>query len=171
MEWVNDVGYTWALQEIKTSFQPPRIPKIIIKDSEPAMKLAIELVFPSSMHNYFTWHIRKTLIPNCHKCFQEDDWRYYQLSWSLLVSSKSTDEYDKNLEKIKVKSNDYLVHGHISQTTYSYSRKYFSLLGKARILTLEFKAALVLNLHTPTPGRILCQSSAIDFTSRKHQAG
>ncbi|MBW0520815.1 hypothetical protein O181_060530 [Austropuccinia psidii MF-1] len=88
-------------------FQPPRIPKVIIMDHEPALKMAIELVFPSSIHNYCTWHISKNLIQNCRKYLQEDDWRDDQTSWNLLVSSKSTEEYEKNLEKIKEKSKDY----------------------------------------------------------------
>ncbi|MBW0494958.1 hypothetical protein O181_034673 [Austropuccinia psidii MF-1] len=47
MEWENDNVYIWALQELKMLFQPPRIPKVIITDREPALKMAIELVFPS----------------------------------------------------------------------------------------------------------------------------
>ncbi|MBW0480506.1 hypothetical protein O181_020221 [Austropuccinia psidii MF-1] len=97
MEQENDDGYIWSLPELKTLFQPPRIPKVIITDCDPALKLAIKLVFPSSIHNYLTWHISKILIQSCHKYFQEDEWKDYQTSWSLLVSSKSTEEYDKNL--------------------------------------------------------------------------
>ncbi|MBW0512031.1 hypothetical protein O181_051746 [Austropuccinia psidii MF-1] len=107
MEQENDNGYIWALQELKMSFQPSIIPKVIISDHEPALKMAIELVFPSSIHNYCTWHISKNLIQNCRKYFQEDDWKDYQTSWNLLVSSKSTEEYENNLEKIKEKSKDY----------------------------------------------------------------
>ncbi|MBW0513208.1 hypothetical protein O181_052923 [Austropuccinia psidii MF-1] len=107
MERENDDGYIWALQELKILFQPPRIPKVIIMDCEPALKMAIELVFPSSIHNYCTWHISKNLIQNCRKYFQEDDLRDYQTSWNLLVSSKSTEEYKKNLEKFTEKSKDY----------------------------------------------------------------
>ncbi|MBW0478250.1 hypothetical protein O181_017965 [Austropuccinia psidii MF-1] len=101
MEQENDDGYIWALQELKIIFEPPIITKVIFTDSEPALKLAIELVFPSSIHNYFTWHISKSLIQNCCKYFQEDDWKDYQTSWNLLVSSKSAEEYYNNLEKIK----------------------------------------------------------------------
>ncbi|MBW0578936.1 hypothetical protein O181_118651 [Austropuccinia psidii MF-1] len=97
MERENDDGYIWALQELKMLFQPPRIPKVIITDREPALKMAIELVFPSSIHNYCTWHISKNLIQNCHKYFQEDYWKDYQTSWNLLVSSKSTEEYKNNI--------------------------------------------------------------------------
>ncbi|MBW0470899.1 hypothetical protein O181_010614 [Austropuccinia psidii MF-1] len=106
MEQENDDGYIWALQELRMLFQPPRIPKVIIKDCDPALNLAIELVFPSSIHKYCTWHISKNHIQNCRKYFQEDDWKDYQTSWNLLVSSKSTEEYDNNLEKIKEKSKD-----------------------------------------------------------------
>ncbi|MBW0520258.1 hypothetical protein O181_059973 [Austropuccinia psidii MF-1] len=107
MEWENDNGYIWALQELKILFQPPRISKFIIMDHEPALNMAIELVFPSSIHSYCTWHISKNLIRNFCKYFQEDDWKDYQTSWNLLVSSKSTEEYENNLEKIKEKSKDY----------------------------------------------------------------
>ncbi|MBW0493431.1 hypothetical protein O181_033146 [Austropuccinia psidii MF-1] len=107
MEWENDNGYIWALQELKMLSQPPRIPKVTIMDCETALKLAMELVFPSSIHNYCTWHIRKNLIQNCCKYFQEDDWKDYQTSWNLLVSSNSTEEYENNFEKIKEKSKDY----------------------------------------------------------------
>ncbi|MBW0589089.1 hypothetical protein O181_128804 [Austropuccinia psidii MF-1] len=107
MERENDNGYIWALQELKMLFQPPRIPKVTITDFEPALKLAIELVFTSSIHNYCTWHISKNLIQNCCKNLQEDDWKDYETSWNLLVISKSTEEYKKNLEKIKQKSKDY----------------------------------------------------------------
>ncbi|MBW0540899.1 hypothetical protein O181_080614 [Austropuccinia psidii MF-1] len=103
MERENDDGYIWALQELKMLFQTPRIPKVIIMDRETALKMAIELVFPSSIHNYCTWHISKTHIQNCRKYFEEDVWKDYQTSWNLLVSSKSTKEYDNNLEKIKEK--------------------------------------------------------------------
>ncbi|MBW0553438.1 hypothetical protein O181_093153 [Austropuccinia psidii MF-1] len=99
MEQENDDGYIWALQELKMLFKPPRIPNFIIMDCEPALKMAIELVFPSSIHNYCTWHISKNLIQNCRKYFQEDDWKDYQTSWNLLVSSKSTEEYENNLQK------------------------------------------------------------------------
>ncbi|MBW0510363.1 hypothetical protein O181_050078 [Austropuccinia psidii MF-1] len=107
MEQENYDGDIWALQELKTLFWPPRIPKVIITDLEPALKLAIELVFPISIHNYCTWHISKNLIKHFHKYFQEDGWKDYWTSWNLLVSSKSTEEYDNNLGKIKEKSNDY----------------------------------------------------------------
>ncbi|MBW0520155.1 hypothetical protein O181_059870 [Austropuccinia psidii MF-1] len=107
MERENDDGYIWALQELKMLFQTPRIPKVIITDCEPALNRAIELVFPSSIHNYCTWNISKNLIQNCPKYFQEDDWMDYQTSWSLLVSSNSTEDYNNNLEKIKEKSKDY----------------------------------------------------------------
>ncbi|MBW0490054.1 hypothetical protein O181_029769 [Austropuccinia psidii MF-1] len=70
MEWENDNGYIWALQELKMLFQTPKIPKVIITDREPALNLAIELVFPSSIHNYCTWHISKNLIQNCPKYFK-----------------------------------------------------------------------------------------------------
>ncbi|MBW0587492.1 hypothetical protein O181_127207 [Austropuccinia psidii MF-1] len=99
MKQENDDGYIWALQELKVLFQPPRIPKFIIMDCELALKMAIELVFPSSIHSYCTWHISKNLIQNCLKYCQEDDWKDYQTSWSLLVSSKSTEEYENNLQK------------------------------------------------------------------------
>ncbi|MBW0470165.1 hypothetical protein O181_009880 [Austropuccinia psidii MF-1] len=92
MERKNDDGYIWALEELKMLFQPPRIPKVIITDFEPALKLAIELVFPSSIHNYFTCHISKNLIKDFHRYFQEDDWKDYWTSWNLLVNSKSTEE-------------------------------------------------------------------------------
>ncbi|MBW0462814.1 hypothetical protein O181_002529 [Austropuccinia psidii MF-1] len=80
IEQENDDGYIWALQELKMLFQPPRTPKVIITDCEPALKLAIEFVFPSSINNYCTWHISKNLIQNCCKYFQEDDWKDYQTS-------------------------------------------------------------------------------------------
>ncbi|MBW0525577.1 hypothetical protein O181_065292 [Austropuccinia psidii MF-1] len=80
MEQENDDGCIWALQELKMLFQPFRFPKVIITDYEPALKLAIELVFPSSIHNYCTWHIRKTIIQNFRKYFQEDDGKDYQTS-------------------------------------------------------------------------------------------
>ncbi|MBW0575433.1 hypothetical protein O181_115148 [Austropuccinia psidii MF-1] len=84
MERENDNGYIWALQELKILFQPPRMPKVIITDCDPALKMSIELVFPSSIHNYCTWHISKNLIQNCCNNFQEDDWKDYQTSWNLL---------------------------------------------------------------------------------------
>ncbi|MBW0470483.1 hypothetical protein O181_010198 [Austropuccinia psidii MF-1] len=108
MEQENDDGYIWALQELKMLFQPPRIPKVIIRDCEPALKLAIKLVYPSSIQNYCTWHISKSLMKNGCKDFPEDDWKDYKTSGNLLVSSKSTEEYDKKLEIIKEKSNYYL---------------------------------------------------------------
>ncbi|MBW0489382.1 hypothetical protein O181_029097 [Austropuccinia psidii MF-1] len=108
MEQEDDDGYIWALQELQILFQPPRIPKVIITDCEPALNLAIELVFPSSIHNYFIWRISKNLIQNCCKYSQADDWKHYQTSLSPLVSLKSTEEYHNNLENIKEKSNDYL---------------------------------------------------------------
>ncbi|MBW0467864.1 hypothetical protein O181_007579 [Austropuccinia psidii MF-1] len=107
MEQENDDGYIWALQELKTLFQPPRTPKVIITDWELALMLAIELVFPISIHNNCAWHISKKRIQNCCKYIQEDDWKDYQTSWNLLFSSKSTEEYNKNIEKIKEKSKDY----------------------------------------------------------------
>ncbi|MBW0534740.1 hypothetical protein O181_074455 [Austropuccinia psidii MF-1] len=97
MEWENYNGYIWSLQELKMLFWPPRIPNVIITDCDPALKTAIELVFPSSIHNYCTWHISKNLVQNFCKYFQEDDWKDYQKFWNLLVSSKSTEEYNNNL--------------------------------------------------------------------------
>ncbi|MBW0567121.1 hypothetical protein O181_106836 [Austropuccinia psidii MF-1] len=135
MKRENDDKYIWALQELKMLFQPPRIPKVILTYREQALKMAIELVFPSSIHNYCTWHISKNLIQNCRKYFQEDYWKDYQTSWSLLVSSKSTDEYEKNLEKIKEKSKDYSgAWAYISNNLLPF-KKSLSLLGKASILT------------------------------------
>ncbi|MBW0525719.1 hypothetical protein O181_065434 [Austropuccinia psidii MF-1] len=107
MEWENDNAYIWALQELKLLFQPPRIPKVIITDFEPALKTAIELFFTSSIQNHCTLHISKSLIQNGCKYFQEDDWKDYQTSWNLLVSYKSAKEYKNNLEKIKENSKYY----------------------------------------------------------------
>ncbi|MBW0539445.1 hypothetical protein O181_079160 [Austropuccinia psidii MF-1] len=103
----NDDGYIWVLPELKMFHQPPRTPKDIIKDCDPALKMAIELVFCSSIHNYFTLHISKIIIQNCCKYLQDDYWKAYQTSLNLLVSSQSTEEYFKNLKKSE-KSNDYL---------------------------------------------------------------
>ncbi|MBW0473517.1 hypothetical protein O181_013232 [Austropuccinia psidii MF-1] len=134
MEQEKNDGYIWALQELKMLFQTPKIPKVIITDCDPDPKLAIELVFRSSIHNCCTWDNRKSLIQNCCKYFQEHDWKDYQTSWSPLVISKSTEEYDKNLEKIKEKSKDYLGSwAYISNNLLPF-KKNLSLIGQARIL-------------------------------------
>ncbi|MBW0501108.1 hypothetical protein O181_040823 [Austropuccinia psidii MF-1] len=131
MQRENDYRYIWAFQELEMLFQQPRIPKVIITDNEPALKLSIELVFPSSIYNYFTWNISKTLIKNCCKWFQEDDWEDYKKSWSLLVSSKSAEEYDNNLEKIIDKSKDYLGScAYISKSLLPFKKFFFTFWGR-----------------------------------------
>ncbi|MBW0525984.1 hypothetical protein O181_065699, partial [Austropuccinia psidii MF-1] len=122
MKWENDYGYIWALQEHKMLFQPPRIPKVIIMDCEPALKMAIELVFPSLIHNYCKWQISKKRIQNCRKYFQEDDWKDFHPGtyWSVpsqLRNMRTILKKSKRSQKITQE------HGHISQTTYSHSRK------------------------------------------------
>ncbi|MBW0552747.1 hypothetical protein O181_092462 [Austropuccinia psidii MF-1] len=131
MEQENDNGYIWSLQELKILFQPPIIPKVITTDCEPALKMAIELVFPSSIHNYCTWNIIKALSKIVANIFKRMIGRiigHPGTYWSVPSQLRNIITILKKSNRSQNITQD---HGHISQTAYSHSRKHLSLLGKA----------------------------------------
>ena len=51
--------YTWLLKRFKKNFG--HVPKVVVTDKDPAMKIAIEKIFPESRHRLCMWHIMQKL--------------------------------------------------------------------------------------------------------------
>ena len=51
--------YTWLLKRFKKIFG--HAPKVVVTDQDPAMKIAIEKIFPDSRHRLCMWHIMQKL--------------------------------------------------------------------------------------------------------------
>ena len=51
--------YTWLLKRFKKIFGSA--PKVVVTDQDPAMKIAIEEIFPDSRHRLCMWHIMQKL--------------------------------------------------------------------------------------------------------------
>ena len=51
--------YTWLLKRFKKIFGTA--PKVVVTDQDPAMKIAIENIFPDSRHRLCMWHIMQKL--------------------------------------------------------------------------------------------------------------
>ena len=51
--------YTWLLKRFKKIFG--NAPKVVVTDQDPAMKIAIEKIFPDSRHRLCMWHIMQKL--------------------------------------------------------------------------------------------------------------
>ena len=51
--------YTWLLKRFKKIFV--KVPKVIVTDQDPAMKIAIEKILPDSRHRLCMWHIMSKL--------------------------------------------------------------------------------------------------------------
>ncbi|GKB63307.1 FAR1-related sequence 5-like protein, partial [Tanacetum coccineum] len=51
--------YRWLLKRFKKIFR--KAPKVVVTDQDPAMKVAIEEIFPESRHRLCMWHTMKKL--------------------------------------------------------------------------------------------------------------
>ena len=51
--------YTWLLKRFKKVFK--KVPKVVVTDQDPAMKIAIEKIFPDTRHRLCMWHIMQKL--------------------------------------------------------------------------------------------------------------
>lgn len=60
-------SYKWLLQKFKEAFVQD--PKVFVTDQDPAMKQAIEMVFPASRHRLCMWHIMQKLTSKVLICY------------------------------------------------------------------------------------------------------
>ena len=51
--------YTWLLKRFKKIFVT--VPKVVVTDQDPAMKIAIEKILPDVRHRLCMWHIMSKL--------------------------------------------------------------------------------------------------------------
>ena len=70
-------------------------PAVIFTDSDPAIKAAIDVVFPDSQHFLCIYHLSKNLVTNVRPACGEDDvlWQRVQSAWWAVV--KQTDAASK----------------------------------------------------------------------------
>ncbi|GJU49025.1 FAR1-related sequence 5-like protein [Tanacetum coccineum] len=51
--------YRWVLKRFKKVFV--KVPKVVVTDQDPAMKIAIEEILPDTRHRFSMWHIMQML--------------------------------------------------------------------------------------------------------------
>ena len=78
-------------------------PKTMITDRELALITEIDLAFPETDHLLCRWHVNMNVVKNYKKHFwTKEEWdRFYATQHSLL-NSRTEDEYDENLEKLRI---------------------------------------------------------------------
>lgn len=76
---------------------------MIVSDREIALMNSLNIVFPSSTHVLCIWHINKNILAKCKKYFStEEDWEQFTIGWSVVVFSKSENDFIVNWEKFKL---------------------------------------------------------------------
>lgn len=65
----NIESYKWLLIRFKRAFG--RDPKVFVTDQDPAMKQAVEFVYPGSRHRLCMWHIMQKFTAKVFLCFFE----------------------------------------------------------------------------------------------------
>ncbi|KAK9676212.1 hypothetical protein RND81_11G061800 [Saponaria officinalis] len=91
-----DEDYVWALEMFKEMIGPTFQPLVIVSDRDMALKKAILVVFPQSIHLLCIWHIQKNIVAKCKSHFiRDEDWEMFLSTWSAVmyaVSEKSFGE-------------------------------------------------------------------------------
>ncbi|XP_074265811.1 protein FAR1-RELATED SEQUENCE 5-like [Silene latifolia] len=91
-----DEDYVWALEMFKEMIGPTFQPLVIVSDRDMALKKAILVVFPQSIHLLCIWHIQKNIVAKCKSHFiKDEDWEMFLSTWSAVmyaVSEKSFGE-------------------------------------------------------------------------------
>jgi hypothetical protein len=83
-------SFQFTCECFKDCFRVP--PAVIFTDSDPAIKAAIDVVFPDAQHLLCIFHLAKNLISNVRPACGENDelWRRIQSAWWVMV--KQSDE-------------------------------------------------------------------------------
>ena len=95
-------SFVWLLNTFLETMPGGSPPKMIITDQDPAMKIAIAEVLPSTFHRFCSWHILNKFSDKIGavKCNEHyDDFR------SCVWNSEGTEEFDKKWKEIVERSN------------------------------------------------------------------
>lgn len=95
------VTYKWVLECLRKTLWPGMVVRVICTDKEQALINACIEVFPGAARILCRFHIIQNLEKNCEKYFKKRaDWHGFMHRWSVLVQSRTLDEYLKNKQKL-----------------------------------------------------------------------
>ena len=70
-------------------------------DRELSLMNAIKRVFPGATHLLCKWHINRNVLARCKKLFEtKEKWDRFIMSWNMLVSSSTEEEFGEQLSKL-----------------------------------------------------------------------
>ncbi|GJW75266.1 FAR1-related sequence 5-like protein [Tanacetum coccineum] len=73
------IRYTWLLNKFKKVFI--KLPKVVVTDQDPAMKIAIEEILPNTRHRLCMWHIMAKLTKKWNEIME--DFKLTEHKWLL----------------------------------------------------------------------------------------
>ena len=94
-------SFVWLLKTFLEAMPGGSPPKMIITDQDPAMKLAIAQVFPSTFHRYCSWHILNKFSDKIGAAKCND---YYQDFKNCVWNSETIEEFDKKWKEVVERS-------------------------------------------------------------------
>jgi len=71
------------------------VPSVIITDRDLACMNTIEKIFPTSCHFLCKWHIRKNILAQCKKIFDQKRGLTYSWLRGMLVMAESEEKFDR----------------------------------------------------------------------------
>ena len=101
-------NYAWALGILCFIIGDGILPDVIVTDRELSLMKAISTVFPSATHLLCKWHINRNVLVRCKKLFEtKEKWDRFIMSWNMLVSSSTEEEFGEQLYKLNQEFSTY----------------------------------------------------------------
>lgn len=95
-------SFEWALECVKTLFDPDKMPKVIVTDREFALIHAIDYIFPKSCyHMLCTRHIAKNIEAKViTETRNRELAKFFVVMWTKVVDSESEEDFIRNKEEL-----------------------------------------------------------------------
>ena len=101
-------NYAWALGVLHSVIGDGNPPEVIVTDRELSLMKAISTVFPGATHLLCKWHINRNVLARCKKLFEtKEKWDRFIMSWNMLVSSSTEEEFGEQLCKLNQEFSTY----------------------------------------------------------------
>ncbi|MBW0535040.1 hypothetical protein O181_074755 [Austropuccinia psidii MF-1] len=166
-------SYTWALNKYiekvlnNTNIVPP---PVIVNDRDMALKNSLKKLFPDSKVMLCIWNINKDVSTHCmNKIGHQTDSENFMGLWNQVIYSSNEKSFKDNWKKLQRKVKNPEVLKYLENTWLPLREYYVPACTNHHFHLGVGSTSRVEGAHAP--GRISCQSSAIDFTSSKRQAG
>lgn len=96
--------YTWALNQLKTIYEPNALPSVFVTSRVNALINAINTVFPKADHLLCTFQISRNLMDSCKDNFNNsDDFDSFLMEWEELMQSKTDVSFDEGFATFESK--------------------------------------------------------------------